>query len=47
MTQYSLSSIDIVKVTDNFGTEHEIHGNGGVINDDGHGFGWSLALYTL
>lgn len=45
--QYPLLTVDIVKVTDNLGNEHEIHGNGGAISDAGHGFDWSLSIYTL
>ncbi len=45
--KYPLASVDIVKVTDNFGKEHEIHGNGGIITEEGFGHDWSLTLYTL
>lgn len=41
------STMKIIKVTDNFGRSHLVHGNGGVVTEDGHGFDWKFSLYTL
>nr|WP_198044784.1 DUF4179 domain-containing protein [Lysinibacillus timonensis] len=45
--EWPFSTVDIVEVKDNFGNIHEIHGNGGIVSEDGHGFDWSATLYTL
>lgn len=47
MKEWPLSTIELIKVTDNFGNSHEINGNGGAVSEDGHGFDWSVSLYTL
>ena len=47
MKKYPLSSIHFVEAIDNFGNKHEMHGSGGVMTDDGHGYNWSFSLYNL
>ena len=47
MKNYPLSSINFVEAVDNFGNKHEIHGSGGVMTDDGHGYNWSFSFYNL
>ncbi len=47
LAQWPHSMIRITEATDNLGRTHELHGGSGIVSQDGHGYDFTLSLYTL